>query len=37
MNYHEAEQNLQELFEARDYRGLIQKRLRHVHKDLIYT
>jgi hypothetical protein len=37
MNYHEAEQNLQELFEARDYRGLIQKRLRHVHEDLIYT
>ena len=37
MNYHEAEQNLQELFEARDYRGLIQKRLRHVHRDLIYT
>ncbi|MBW4577456.1 MAG: hypothetical protein KME08_19655 [Aphanothece sp. CMT-3BRIN-NPC111] len=37
MKYYEAEQKLQQWFEAKNYRGLIQKRLRHVHQDLIYT
>jgi len=37
MKYHEAEQKLQQLFESRDYRGLIQQRLRHAHRDLIHT
>jgi hypothetical protein len=37
MNYSEAEQKLQQLFESRDYNLLIQQRLRHVHRDLIYT
>ncbi len=37
MNYHEANQTLQKLFEVRDCQRLIQERLRHVYRDLIYT
>ena len=37
MNYSEAEQKLQKLFESRNYELLIQQRLRHIHRDLIYT
>jgi hypothetical protein len=37
MNYHEAEQKLQQLFESKDYRQLIQQRSYHAHRDLIHT
>jgi len=37
MHYSEAEQKLEKLFESRNYRLLIQQRLRHIHQDLIYT
>jgi hypothetical protein len=37
MNYSEAEQKLQTLFQSRNYELLIQKNLRHTHQDLIYT
>ncbi|TRU33798.1 MAG: hypothetical protein EWV50_20065 [Microcystis aeruginosa Ma_MB_F_20061100_S20] len=37
MHYSEAEQKLEQLFESRNYKLLIQQRLRHVHQDLIYT
>lgn len=35
MNYSQAEQKLQQLFESRNYKLLIQNRLHHVHRDLI--
>jgi hypothetical protein len=37
MHYSEATQKLQQLFESREYRILIQQRLRHKHRDLIHT
>lgn len=37
MNYSEAKQKLQKLFESRNYELLIQQCLRHIHQDLIYT
>jgi len=37
MHYFEAKQKLQQLFESRDYRLLVQKNLRHKHRDLIHT